>query len=133
MITRKPVLMFEKQPALYILKQAEMPFFMISSYPHFTFKDGSVVEDRSDSAKALQDRANTIYRLFQKIADRVKRGKIVPKTWVKPVEEARTLVQAALQCRNITAEWAEQYERALRFLNSYTPTDTITEPALHAS
>jgi hypothetical protein len=103
---------------------------VISSYPHYTFKHGSLVEDRSDSANTLREQANTLYQLLQKIADKVERSKSVPKTWVKPVEEARTLVQAALQCRNITTEWAEQYERALRFLNAYKPCDTGLEPSL---
>lgn len=45
------------------------------------------------------------------------RGKRIPLTWVKALNEHKTLVMAIDELRVATREWCDEFYRTLRWLN----------------
>ena len=110
---------FEGTYVGYMLNTGGMPFFMVASYPHYTFVDGRLVEDTSVESEDLKTRAREYRALMRKVESRVHRNMAVPKSWVRKLEGAETLVMALQELRVVATEWAENFYKTLRFLKVY--------------
>lgn len=108
---------FEGQYVGYVLNQAAMPFFRVGCYPHHKVEDGRIVEDKGDASQAIRKQALEAYELIKKIQSRHKRGKMNPKTWIKSLGTHAILVEVLYEQKAVVAEWYEQFNRAIRYLN----------------
>jgi hypothetical protein len=109
---------FEGQYVGYMLNQAGMPFFMVSAYPHYKIEGDRLVVDNGKDSQEFRAQATAGRALIRKIHDRYTRGKRIPRTWVKALQEYKILVMVTEELKVAQKEWCEQYFRTLRWLDT---------------
>jgi hypothetical protein len=110
---------FEDTHVPYMLNQAAMPFFKLYAYPAYTVTDFGLVQDRSEKTVAKQTEYRAVYETIKNIANRVKRGMHVPKTWIKAINLQVSTVEAAVELGMVDKGWAAEFARMIRFLTVY--------------
>ncbi|WP_407304019.1 hypothetical protein [Acinetobacter sp.] len=112
---------FENVGVLYMFRQASLPFFHMGSYPVYKMENGKVVHDRSEKTQKFQKEMRELCELMTQVSSRVERNMKVPATWMKKLRvEGLAAVLVAKEHKSTFTEWAENYERTLRFLATYT-------------
>ena len=81
----------------YIANQTGVLFFRLGFYEKWDGKEQS---------------ANT-HETIKKLQKKLKEEKRVPKTWIKKINDAHSIVEAAYSCNVITQEWYESYFQLL--------------------
>lgn len=107
---------FEGTYVPYMLNQAKMCFAIIKNYPHYKEEGGKMVVDNGLESQELRRTAEEMYDMIKRIDGKLKAGMRIPQTWIRRLQAQETLVLVMREQRAITAEWAEHFQRTLRFL-----------------
>lgn len=104
----------------YMLNQAKMNFFRVGSYPHYKVCEatGVLIIDNSQETQDLKARARETYQVIADIADRHKRGKKIPRTWIRKVEEQKFFIMALDELKVSFKEWSDEFYRMLRWFET---------------
>jgi hypothetical protein len=109
---------FEGTYVPYMLNQAKMCFAIIRNYPHYKVEGDKLVVDTGPESQELRQVADDCYDLIKRIDGKIKAGMRIPRTWVRRLQAQETLVLVMREQRAVTADWAEEFQRTLRFLGA---------------